>query len=84
MLEPQERAELHDTFTVGRSDLTHIRTAGFRAIYSSSRTRGVDAVVTAAAAEVRRIEQVLRFRTNLQVEALGELKGSRQAGVQLP
>src|SRR5208337_870772 len=78
-LEPQEHAKLHNALTVGRTDLTHSGTATDpTSCHSSCRTSGV------GVAEVRRIEKVLRFGTNLQVEALGELEDSSQAGVKLP
>ena len=74
-LEPQEHAELHDAFTIGRADLAEGITASFSAIHFRGRTTGV------GVAEVRVIKEVLSFRANLQVEPLGELEDPGQTGI---
>ena len=79
-LEPYERAKLHNALPVGAADTTEGDTASgcTTCRRSSCCAPGVDAL------EVRRVKDVLRFSAHLQVEPLGELEDSSQAGVKLP
>lgn len=72
-LEPHERAKLYDAFAITRSEFTKCPA---RAVHICA--------VSVWVVEMRLIEKVFGFPSNLEAEAFGEFENSSQAGIKLP